>query len=74
MIALPIGILTGIYLSEFGKGRVGDAVRFFVDVLTQVPSIVVGIFVYSLFLTLALAGLMFGVSMYLLATKDEARA
>src|SRR2546422_3588398 len=56
--ALPIGILTGIYLSEFGKGRVGDGVRFFVDVLTQVPSIVVGIFVYSLFLTLALAGLM----------------
>ena len=58
VIALPIGILMGIYLSEFGKGRVGDAVRFFVDVLTQVPSIVVGIFVYSLFLTLALAGLM----------------
>jgi len=58
VIALPIGILTGIYLSEFGKGRVGDAVRFFVDVLTQVPSIVVGIFVYSLFLSLALAGLM----------------
>ena len=56
-IALPVGILTGIYLSEFGKSRVGDSVRFFVDIMTQIPSIVVGIFAYSVILSLSFAGL-----------------
>jgi len=56
-VALPVGILTGVYLAEFGKGRVGTGVRFFVDVMTQIPSIVVGIFAYSLILTLAFSGL-----------------
>ena len=55
-ISLPVGILTGIYLSEFGKNRFGDAIRFFVDVMTQIPSIVVGIFAYSLILALAVLG------------------
>src|SRR5207247_1164958 len=32
-ISLPIGILTGIYLSEFGKNRFGQGIRFFVDVM-----------------------------------------
>ncbi|TLZ44878.1 MAG: phosphate ABC transporter permease PstA [Methanobacteriota archaeon] len=57
LVALPVGILTGIYLSEFGKGRIGVVVRFFVDVMTQTPSVVVGIFAYSFVLTLALSGL-----------------
>jgi len=56
-IALPVGILTGVYLSEFGKNRVGSAVRFFVDVMTQIPSIVIGIFAYSLVLELGAAGI-----------------
>jgi len=56
-ISLPIGILTGIYLSEFGKNRFGQGIRFFVDVMTQIPSIVVGIFVYSLILLLSLSGI-----------------
>ncbi len=55
-IALPVGILTGIYLAEFGKNRLGSSIRFFVDVMTQVPSIVVGIFAYSIILELAVLG------------------
>src|SRR2546422_305357 len=57
VIALPVGILTGIYLAEYGKNRVGAAVRFFVDVMTQIPSIVVGIFAFSLILELGATGI-----------------
>ncbi|MFP4199801.1 MAG: phosphate ABC transporter permease PstA [Bacillota bacterium] len=46
VIALPTGIFAGIHLAEFGRGRLAFAVRFCSDVLTGVPSIVVGIFVY----------------------------
>lgn len=56
-IALPVGILTGIYLAEYGKNRVGAVVRFFVDVMTQIPSIVVGIFAFSLILELGATGI-----------------
>lgn len=46
-IATPVGVLTGIYLSEFAKeGTFSNAVRFFNDVLTGLPSIVVGIVGY----------------------------
>ncbi|HVE83781.1 MAG TPA: phosphate ABC transporter permease PstA [Myxococcales bacterium] len=47
-VGMPVGILAGIYLAEFGKNRFGDAVRFCADVLSGVPSIAVGVFVYSL--------------------------
>jgi phosphate transport system permease protein len=47
-VGLPIGILSGIYLAEFGRGRFGDAVRFIADVLAGLPSIVAGIVAYSL--------------------------
>lgn len=46
-IALPVGILAGVYLSEFGRGRFADLLRFLTDVLTGVPSIVVGIVAYT---------------------------
>lgn len=48
LIGVPLGIGSGIYLSEFGRNRFGDAVRFVADVLNGVPSIVIGIAVYSL--------------------------
>jgi phosphate transport system permease protein len=44
---LPIGIATGVYLSEFGSGRFASVVRFVTDTLTGIPSIVTGVFVYS---------------------------
>ncbi|MGB7070805.1 MAG: phosphate ABC transporter permease PstA [Pyrinomonadaceae bacterium] len=48
LIGLPIGVAAGVYLSEFGKGWYGSVVRFVADTLTGVPSIIVGIFVYTL--------------------------
>jgi phosphate transport system permease protein len=48
VIGLPIGIAAGIYLAEFGNGWFGHIVRFIADTLTGVPSIVVGVFVYTL--------------------------
>jgi phosphate transport system permease protein len=44
---LPLGIAVGIYLSEVGKGRLAGVVRFIVDTLTGIPSIVTGVFVYA---------------------------
>lgn len=50
VIAVPIGLLTAVYLVEYGKGRLATAVTFFVDVMTGVPSIVAGLFIYTLFI------------------------
>lgn len=48
LISIPIGILTAIYLAEFGKGRtIAQSVRFVVTILSGVPSIVVGVFAYA---------------------------
>ena len=47
-LGIPVGLLAGAYLSEFGGGRTGTVVRLVADVLTGVPSVVVGIFVYVL--------------------------
>jgi phosphate transport system permease protein len=46
-IAAPLGILTAIYLVEYGKGRLAKWVTFFVDVMTGIPSIVAGLFILS---------------------------
>ncbi|MFI9235912.1 phosphate ABC transporter permease PstA [Streptomyces sp. NPDC053079] len=46
-IAAPIGLLTAIYLVEYGRGRLAKAVTFFVDVMTGIPSIVAGLFILS---------------------------
>jgi phosphate transport system permease protein len=48
LMAMPIGLGAGIYLSEFGDNRFGDVVRYLADVLSGVPSIVMGIFAYVL--------------------------
>lgn len=47
-LGLPFGIAVGVYLAELGKGRFGGFVRFIVDTLTGIPSIVTGVFVYAL--------------------------
>ncbi len=47
-IGIPLGIAAGIYLSEYGRNRFGQLVRFTADVLNGVPSIVVGIAIYGL--------------------------
>jgi phosphate transport system permease protein len=47
LLAVPVGITTGVYISEFKRRKLARAVSFFADVLNGVPSIVVGIFAYS---------------------------
>jgi phosphate transport system permease protein len=46
--AVPVGVLAGIYLALFGRGKTAIAVRFLSDVLTGVPSIAIGVFAYAL--------------------------
>jgi len=47
-LGLPIGISVGVYLSEIGRGRFAGMIRFIVDTLTGIPSIVTGVFVYAI--------------------------
>ena len=48
LIAVPVGVGTGVYLAEHGGGRFGSLVRYTADVLSGVPSIVVGVAAYGL--------------------------
>ncbi|MGZ4289928.1 MAG: phosphate ABC transporter permease PstA [Gaiellaceae bacterium] len=48
LIALPIGVLTALYVSEFAPKRVANQIRLWLDVLNGFPSIVIGIFVFTL--------------------------
>ncbi len=50
VIAIPIGLLTAVYLVEYGRGRLAKAITFFVDVMTGIPSIVAGLFVLSMWI------------------------
>jgi phosphate transport system permease protein len=49
LMSIPVGLLTAIYLVEYGKGRLARAITFFVDVMTGIPSIVAGLFAVALF-------------------------
>jgi phosphate transport system permease protein len=48
LIGLPVGIGAGVYLAEFGKNWFGNTVRFVADTLIGIPSIIIGIFIYTL--------------------------
>lgn len=57
IISIPIGILTSVYLVEYAHGgRLAKAISFFVDVMSGIPSIVAGLFAYSMFAILAEPG------------------
>lgn len=47
LVAVPLGLLVAIYITEYGRGRLATAIRFFVDVMTGIPSIVAGLFVFA---------------------------
>jgi phosphate transport system permease protein len=49
LIAVPLGLMIAIYLSEFGRGIYAQIVRFIIDLMLQIPSIVIGIFVWATF-------------------------
>lgn len=48
LIGVPIGVMAGIYLAEYGDNRLGYVIRFMADTMTGVPSIVVGLFAFGL--------------------------
>jgi phosphate transport system permease protein len=61
LFSIPLGVLSAVYLSEYGKGRLADAIRFISEVLLSVPSIIAGAFIWALVVVLlgsfsALAG------------------
>src|SRR4051794_4337886 len=49
LMSIPVGLLTAVYLVEYGRGRLSRAITFFVDVMTGIPSIVAGLFSFALF-------------------------
>ncbi|HLU58524.1 MAG TPA: phosphate ABC transporter permease PstA [Pseudonocardia sp.] len=60
LMSIPVGLLTAVYLVEYGKGRLARAITFFVDVMTGIPSIVAGLFAVALFTYLVGPGARFG--------------
>ena len=79
LISVPIGLMTAIYLVEYGRGKLARAVTFFVDVMTGIPSIVAGLFAFTLFLVVfgpagAINGLAGAVSLAVLMTPVVVRA
>jgi len=48
LLAIPVGLISGIYISEFADTRLASAARFAADTLNGVPSIVIGVFVYGI--------------------------
>lgn len=78
LIAVPVGLLVGIYLSEYGRNRFGRFVSFLADVMTGVPTIILGVFVFTLFLYFdhdaALSALAGGVALGVLMIPIAVRA
>ena len=61
LISVPIGIMTAIYLVEYGaNGRIAKIITFLVDVMTGIPSIVAGLFIYAVFSLILGPGVSFG--------------
>ncbi|MFJ2534968.1 phosphate ABC transporter permease PstA [Microbacterium maritypicum] len=60
IISVPIGLMTSIYLVEYGRGKIAKAITFFVDVMTGIPSIVAGLFIYAVFALLIGPGISMG--------------
>ena len=61
IISVPIGVMTAIYLVEYGRGRLSRAITFLVDVMTGIPSIVAGLFAFALFAIFFGPGIRFGI-------------
>ncbi|WES64751.1 phosphate ABC transporter permease PstA [Microbacter sp. GSS18] len=62
VISVPIGLMTSIYLVEYGAGKkLAKAITFFVDVMTGIPSIVAGLFAYAAFVIFFGPGISMGI-------------
>ncbi|MBO3096265.1 phosphate ABC transporter permease PstA [Cellulomonas dongxiuzhuiae] len=78
VISVPVGLLTAIYLVEYGRGPLARGITLLVDVMTGIPSIVAGLFAFALF-TLVMgpayrAGIMGAVALALLMTPVVIRS
>ena len=76
LIGIPLGMAVGIYLSEYGRGRLATVIRFLVDTLTGIPTIIFGLFAWVLIdLPLqALTGLAGGAALSIIMIPTVARA
>ncbi len=76
VIGIPLGLFTGIYLSEFGRGALASAVRFLVDTLTGIPTIIFGLFAWILIVVPAhsFSALSGGVALGIIMIPTMARA
>ncbi|SFK16788.1 phosphate ABC transporter permease PstA [Cellulomonas sp. KH9] len=77
-ISVPVGLLTAVYLVEYGRGPLARGITFLVDVMTGIPSIVAGLFAFALF-TLIMgpayrSGVMGAVALALLMTPVVIRS
>jgi phosphate transport system permease protein len=62
LISVPIGVMTAVYLVEYGgRGRLGRTITFLIDVMTGIPSIVAGLFAYALFVLFFGPGVRLGI-------------
>jgi phosphate transport system permease protein len=61
LISVPIGLMTAIYLVEYGRGRLKRGITFLVDVMTGIPSIVAGLLAYALFVIFLGPGVRLGI-------------
>jgi phosphate transport system permease protein len=62
VISIPIGLMTSVYLVEYGRGNLAKAITFFVDVMTGIPSIVAGLFAFALFTLIFGPGVRVGIA------------
>ena len=60
LMSVPVGLLTAVFLVEYGRGKLARAITFFVDVMTGIPSIVAGLFAFALFALFAGPGVRMG--------------
>jgi phosphate transport system permease protein len=76
IIGIPLGMAVGIYLAEFGRGRFANVVRFLVDMLTGIPTIVFGLFIWVLIVapTRTFSGLAGGLALCIIMIPTVARA
>jgi phosphate transport system permease protein len=61
IISVPLGLMTSIYLVEYGRGRLAKTITFLVDVMTGIPTIVAGLFAYALFAVFLGPGVRMGI-------------
>lgn len=62
IISIPVGILTAIYLVEYGRGKLAKSITFLVDIMTGIPSIVAGLFAYAVFALIFGPGVRMGIA------------